>query len=54
MGISLASALFGLLVALAGIVLLVTRKARKLALVCLAAGAGLMVGPYLYIAWFIE
>jgi hypothetical protein len=49
MGLSLFLAIIGLILAITGIVLLVIRKQRIVARVCLIAGIFLILVPYLFI-----
>ena len=49
MGISLMLLVSGFLLTITGIVLLVIRKQRKIALACLIAGIGLIVFPPIFV-----
>lgn len=54
MGLSLALAIIGLGVALLGMVLLVLRKQRKIAIACLIAGLLLIFVPVISIYLFLD
>jgi hypothetical protein len=54
MGLSLTSAMIGLGLVITGVIFLVLRKQRKVAMVFLILGLVLIVGPYSYIYFFLD
>jgi len=48
MGLSLTLAIIGLVIVILGVVLLVIRKQRKIAIACLIVGLSLILVPFIY------